>query len=410
MPLRIVVLWQAVLALGRRANFEPAASAGAENISLGGRILNRRFEFWSPEFGDEEKSMVAEVIGSGFLNDGEVTSKLEKQVAELLGSKHVVATTSGTSAIFLALAAAEVGAGDEVIVPDVTFIATANAVTLAGAKPVLVDIDPERLTLDPQAVERAITKSTKAIVPVHVSGRAADLSAILEIGKRKGIAVVEDAAEAFLSKHQGKCLGTFGVAGCFSLSPNKTITTGQGGLVATDDDRLHVKLRQLKDQGRPVRGTGGDDTHNVVGYNFKLTNLQAAVGLAQLKKAADRLERMKKIYQGYAAGLKGVPGISVLPFSVETGEVPQWTDVIVERRDALFEHLRAHGMHGRKFWHALHTQAPYQAPEEMFPSSTKQVARAMWLPSAFTLTDADVASVCQEARKFLSSSPAQAGT
>ena len=175
------------------------------------------------------------------------------------------------------------GVGDEVIVPDVTFIATANAVTLTGASPVLVDIDPRTLTLDPQRTERAITTRTKAIVPVHVSGRAADLGAIMDIAQRHGLLVVEDAAEAFLSKHDGKCLGTFGIAGCFSLSPNKTVTTGQGGLVVTDDDRLHVRLRELKDQGRPVRGTGGDDAHDSVGFNFKFTNLQAAIGLGSSK-------------------------------------------------------------------------------------------------------------------------------
>jgi perosamine synthetase len=365
------------------------------------RVLNRKFVFWSPQFGAEEKALVADVIDSGFLNDGEVTARFEKQVAELLGCKHVVTVTSGTAAIFLALAGIGVGAGDEVIVPDVTFIATANAVTLTGAKPVLVDVDPQKLTLDPQCAERAVTPRTKAIVPVHVSGRAVDLGAILDIGRRYGIQVVEDAAEAFQSRHESRCLGTFGIAGCFSLSPNKTITTGQGGLIATDDDRLHVRLRELKDQGRPVRGTGGDDTHNSVGYNFKFTNLQAAVGLGQLNDLPRRLDRMKSIYRSYAEGLRGVPGISVLPFRIEGGEVPQWTDVLVDRRDAVYDHLAARGILGRRFWHPLHTQAPYRMPCDQFPNSTQQIPRAMWLPSAFTLSDADVMTICGEIREFL---------
>jgi len=364
--------------------------------------LNQKLVFWSPQFGAEEKTRVADVIDSGFLNDGEVTAQFEKQVAELLGCKHVVAVTSGTAAIFLALAGIGVGAGDEVIVPDVTFIATANAVTLTGAKPVLVDVDPQRLTLDPQGTERAVTPRTKAIVPVHVSGRAADLDAILDISRRYRIQVVEDAAEAFLSRRQGRCLGTFGSAGCFSLSPNKTITTGQGGLIATDDDRLHVRLRELKDQGRPVRGTGGDDTHNSIGYNFKFTNMQAAVGLGQLNDLQRRLERMRSIYLGYAQGLRELPGILVLPFCIEGGEIPQWTDVLVDRRDALYEHLAARGIFGRRFWHPLHTQAPYRMSCGQFPNSTQQSPRAMWLPSAFTLSDADVRVVCNEIRTFLS--------
>jgi perosamine synthetase len=364
--------------------------------------LPRTLDFWIPQFGAEEKALVAAVIDSGFLNDGQVTTQFEMRVAELLGCKHVVATTSGTIAIFLALAGVGVGPGDEVIVPDVTFIATANAVTLAGAKPVLVDVDPLRLTLDPQCVERAITLRTKAIVPVHVSGRAADLGALIDIAAHHGLAVIEDAAEGFLSKYNGRCLGTFGIAGCFSLSPNKTITTGQGGLVATDDDRLHARLRELKDQGRPMRGTGGDDTHLSIGYNFKLTNLQAAVGLAQLNDLPRRLERMRSIYRGYVEGLHGVKGISVLPFCVAAGELPQWTDALVDRRDELFEHIAAKRIHGRRFWHPLHTQKPYEEPGSRFHISARQIPHAMWLPSAFTLSDADVLTVCDEIREFLS--------
>ncbi len=364
--------------------------------------MPRTLDFWIPQFGAEEKALVAAVIDSGFLNDGQVTTQFEMRVAELLGCKHVVATTSGTIAIFLALAGVGVGAGDEVIVPNVTFIATANAVTLTGAKPILVDVDPLRLTLDPQCVERSITARTKAIVPVHVSGRAADIGALIDIAARHGLAVIEDAAEAFLSKCQGKFLGTFGIAGCFSLSPNKTITTGQGGLVATDDDGLHARLRELKDQGRSMRGTGGDDTHHSVGYNFKLTNLQAAVGLAQLNDLPRRLERMRSIHRGYVEGLRGVKGLSVLPFCVAAGELPQWTDVLVDRRDELFAHLAAKRIHGRRFWHPLHTQKPYAEPGSRFPVSASQIPRAMWLPSAFTLSHADVMTVCDEIREFLS--------
>lgn len=363
--------------------------------------MDRKIDFWVPQFGSEEKALVADVIDSGFLNDGDVTSRFERQVAELLACKHVIATTSGTSAIFLALAAAGIQPGDEVLVPDVTFIATANAVSLAGAVPVLVDVDPQSLNLDPAAAERAITPRTKAIIPVHVSGRAADIGAISDIAKRHGLLVIEDAAEAFLSRNRGKCLGTFGSAGCFSLSPNKTITTGQGGLIATDDDQLHVRLRELKDQGRPARGTGGDDTHNSIGYNFKFTNLQAAIGLAQLRDLPRRADRMRSIYKGYRDGLRGIEGISVIPFHIEEGELPQWTDVLVDQRDALYDHLASHGMHGRRFWHQLHTQVPYRRPSQQFPNSSQQIPHAMWLPSAFTLSDEDVSAVCAEIRSFV---------
>src|SRR5437763_2983864 len=189
--------------------------------------------------GGREYELVKAVLDSNYLNEGDVTAEFERRLAGLLGVKHVVATTSGTAAIYLGLAGAGVGPGDEVIVPDVTFIATANAVAMAGAKPVLVDVNPKILNIDPEAAARAVTSRTRAIVPVHVSGRPAAMTDILDVAISYGLAVIEDAAEGFMSRLAGKCLGTFGNAGCFSFSPNKTITTGQGGAVVTDDDLLH---------------------------------------------------------------------------------------------------------------------------------------------------------------------------
>jgi perosamine synthetase len=150
-----------------------------------------------------------------------------------------------------------------------------------------------------------------------------------------------------------------------------------------------------------VRGTGGDDVHNSIGFNFKFTNLQAAVGLAQLKDAERRLSRMRSIYRGYAEGLRGVKGVSVLPFRIEQGEVPQWTDVLVDECSELYDHLAAKQVFGRKYWHPLHTQKPYRIADHRFPNSSKLARRAMWLPSAFTLTDADVMTVCNEIQGFL---------
>lgn len=353
-----------------------------------------------PSIGSAEKSLVAGVIESGFLNDGDVTTEFESEIARILGCRYAVATTSGTSALYLALAAAGIGPGDEVIVPDMTFIATANAVTLTGARPVLVDIDATSLTLDPDCAERAITQRTRAIIPVHVSGRAANMSRILDVAGRHGLQVIEDAAEAFLSQHQGKSLGTLGLAGCFSLSPNKTITTGQGGLVVTNDGRLHARVRELKDQGRSSRGTGGDDLHNTIGFNFKFTNVQAAIGLGQLQQLRHRVERMKAIHRAYRAELQGVAGISLLSFCLDAGEVPQWTDVLLDRRDELYGALAASGIRGRRFWHPIHTQLPYRLLDDRFPHSTRQAQRAMWLPSCFSLSDSDIEMVSGAIRQF----------
>lgn len=353
-----------------------------------------------PEVGVEESRLLREVIASNFLNDGEYTTRFENRVAERLGCRHAVAVTSGTSALMLSLAALGIGPGDEVIVPDVTFIATANAVSLAGATPVLADVDAASLNLDPVAFEAAITPRTRAVIPVHVSGRAAEMPRIGAVAGKHGLAVVEDAAEALFSTGFGRHLGTHGILGCFSFSANKTITTGQGGMVVTDDDALHVRLRQLKDHGRAVRGTGGDDEHPTVGFNFKLTNLQAAVGLAQLDRVDARIERMRGIYRQYAAGLAGVQGITFPGFDLDAGEIPQWTDIVCDRRDELVRHLAGLGIDCRRFWHALHTSRPYACPAERFPIATKLAPRALWLPSAFTLSEADVDEVCRAVRTF----------
>ena len=362
--------------------------------------MAKNIPWWEPSIGKEEYEKVRQVLDSNFLNDGEVTSEFEKRVAQLLGCRYAVAVTSGTTALYLALAALDIGAGDEVIVPDVTFIATANAVTLSGAKPVLADVDPDTLNLSPEALERSITSKTKAVIPVHVSGRPAAMDRISEIGKTRGLHVVEDAAEGLLSRYQGQYLGTMGVAGILSFSPNKTITTGQGGMVLTDDESLHNRLRELKDQGRPVRGTGGDDFHARIGYNFKLTNLQAAVGMGQLSQLKDRIEKMKQTYTLYDQFLGAVDEVTLFPFNIKEGQVPQWVDARVKDRDGFTKYLADHQMDCRKFWHPLHTQPPYKSDDRKFPNSTQVIPQSLWLPSAFTLTEEDIARVCKRIKAF----------
>ncbi|MGB8216488.1 MAG: DegT/DnrJ/EryC1/StrS family aminotransferase [Candidatus Methanoperedens sp.] len=361
-----------------------------------------KIKWWQPQLGGEEQKFLKKVFDSNYPNEGELATLFEQKICGLLGCKHAVAVTSGTAAIFLSLKALGIRQGDEVIVPDITFIATANAVEMCGAKPVLVDVDPETMNMSPVAFESVITEKTKAVVPVHVSGRAADMEAIMGIAGSNDIAVVEDAAEALMSKHKEKYLGTFGKAGCFSFSPNKTITTGQGGVIVTDDDEIHIHLRELKDHGRPTRGTGGDDFHNVIGYNFKFTDLQAAVGLGQLTYLEPRIERMKRTYRLYAKKLKGLDGISLFDFDIENGEIPQWTDALVEKRNELAEHFVINGIGCRRYWFPLHTQKPYKLPDDSFPNSTCLSPKAIWLPSAFTLSDKDIETVCDQIWKFLS--------
>jgi len=362
----------------------------------------KKIEWWSPEIGDYEKEFLLDVCASNYLNEGQYTERFESELAARLGVKHAVAATSGTAALFLGLAALGIGPGDEVIVPDVTFIASINAVKLAGATPVLADIEPERLNLDPQQLKKLVTSRTRAIMPVHVSGRCADMTAIMDIAARHGLSVIEDAAEGLGSKGHGKFLGTIGHVGCISFSPNKIITTGQGGLVLTDDSGVYGRLRELKDQGRPVRGTGGNDIHYSVGYNFKFTNLQAAVGLGQLKRLDVRLARMKDVYRLYREGLAGLSAIRLPGFKIEAEEVPQWVDLVTVEPDRLIEHLAAYGIGCRRYWNPIHTQTPYRLPDDRFPVSTELMRRALWLPSSFKLSDSDIGFVCDRVKEFFS--------
>ena len=353
-----------------------------------------------PKVEKEDYKFIKKALDANFVNEGPLVAELEKKIADLVGAEYAIATTSGTVAIFLALKALGISHGDDVIVPDMTFIATANAVSLCGAKPVLVDINPANLTISTDAVKKAITPKTKAIIPVHVTGRGADMPAILDIAKKHNLYVVEDAAEALTSKQNDKFLGTFGDAGCFSFSANKTISTGQGGMIVTNDKNLYLKLKPLKDQGRPVRGTGGDDPHDTIGYNFRMTDLQAGMGLGQFAHLKERTTRMKKNYELYAKNLKDVKEIQIFPSKKE--ETPQWTDILTEKRNELAEYLKNQNIDCRKYWLPIHRQLSYKLPDDNFPNSTRLSPKALWLPSAFTLTDEDINMVCEKIKEFFS--------
>ncbi len=365
-------------------------------------MSSKKIPWCRPQIGAREYELIKQVLDDNYLNEGSYTSQFEQQIAALLGVKHAIATTSGTAALFLSLKALGIGAGDEVIVPDVSFIATANAVDLCGAKPVLVDSNARNLLIDVLAIVKAITPKTKAIIPVHVTGRGADMEAITAIAKEHDLAVVEDAAEAFMSKHRGRYLGTWGNTGCFSFSPFKIIGTGQGGMVVTNNDKLEVYLRELKDQGRAVKGTGGNDIHRVIGYNFKLTNLQAAVGLGQLRQLAFRMQKIKETYRRYAENLHP-DTVHLFTFDIDSGELPLWIDGWTDKRDELCRHLDACNIDYRKFWLPVHRQEPYKLPDDDFANSIRMSPRSLWLPSAFTLTEEDITMVCEEINNFFNS-------
>lgn len=359
---------------------------------------SKELSWYGVEVGEAEKRLVDQVIDSNYLNEGEVTRTFEARLAAYLGVRHALTTTSGTAAIAVALMALGIGHGDVVLVPDLTFIATANAARLAGAEVRLVDVDPERLLIDPEAVRRRLCPRTRAVVAVEVNGRCPDYEALWAICREHGLRLVSDSAEALGSSRDGRKLGTLAEIGCFSFSANKVITTGQGGMVVTDDDALALRLRELKDQGRRAQGTGGDDTHFALGFNFRMTNLQAAVGLGQFERLEERLEHTRRRDAWYAAWFAALP--ARLPANAP-GEIAQWRDILVEDRPQLERVLAEEGVGWRNFWHPLHTQAPYREDAAAFPVSSRVSSQGLWLPSSFHLTEEAVAQVARAVARAL---------
>jgi perosamine synthetase len=355
--------------------------------------------WFTPEFdGAVERERVCAVLASNYVNDGAVSREFEQRIAELVGVKHCVAVTSGTAAISLALSAAGIGPGDEVLVPDLTFMATANAARMIGAEVKLVDVEPRRFAIDVDKATSAVGPRTRAIVPVDVNGRGADYNALQLLAQEKGLKMICDSAEALGSRYRGRPLGTFGDAACFSFSSSKTVSSGQGGMVATNSYEIYTRLRELKDQGRRHGGTGGDDIHPVMGFNFKYTNLQAAVALAQLERFEERIVRLAERDAWYRESLADCPGIVIPDPPDWGGEVLQWVDILCADRAPLRRALLEAGIDSRAFWLPVHRQEPYKAADADFPVANDISARGLWLPSGFSLTRSQVEQVARVVR------------
>jgi perosamine synthetase len=284
-------------------------------------LTSKRINQFEPWFDEEEKKELSKVVDSGWLQESALTREFEKIYADFVGAKYAVATTSGTIAIFLALKAYGVGPGDNVIVPDYTAIGTLNAVALTGAEVTIVDIKLADANIDADEIEKAVTADTKAIIAVHINGRPAEIDRIRKIGKNHDIKVIEDAAQCLGSRYNGTHLGTFAEMGCFSLATSKIITTGQGGMVVTSSPDLYTKL---------VQSTSIPDWYEGIGFNFKFTDLQAAVGIAQFRKLAYRLKRRLEMHKLYRELLG--KHVSFMKTDMAGGIVPWYDDISREPR------------------------------------------------------------------------------
>jgi len=339
-------------------------------------------------------------LKKNFPNEGLITKIFENKIKQILNVKHVILTTSGTSAIYLALKANDIKYGDEVIIPNITFPATANAVNMTGAKVILSDVSKNNLLMDLNSLEKNISKKTKAILPVHISGRGDNIKSILKLARKYKIKVIEDAAEAFGSKNGRKNLGTYGVCGCFSLAPNKIITTGQGGIVVTNDKKLYLKIINLKNQGR-TKSFESKNTYSYRGFNFKFTDLQASLGISQISNFYKRKEKLVKIYKFYKKNLIQNQNFKLIGFDIKNGELPLWSDVYCSNSQKLYKYLKKKKIYCRYFWDSINSMTPYKKSFHNLSNSKDLKNKLMWLPSSLSLESKELNYICNNINKYL---------
>ncbi|WP_426527991.1 DegT/DnrJ/EryC1/StrS family aminotransferase [Bradyrhizobium sp. McL0615] len=354
-----------------------------------------------PWLGEEEAAAVNDYMRSGgWLMEHDKTRKFESIIADYTGATHCIVTVNGTVSLTLAALACDVKAGDEVIVPNYTMIATANAASLLGARPVFVDVEPETLCLDINQTEAALTTKTRAIMLVTANGRypKAGIEAFVDLADRYGLALIEDAAQSLGSHYpDGRHIGSVGKVGSFSFSVPKVITTGQGGCLITHDGELAERLRKLKDFGR---ASGGSDIHQSIGYNFKFTDLQACVGIEQMKKLDWRIERKKEILLKYHQALHAVGSVKFFEQDL-VNTTPWFIDILCERRSDLQEHLKQRGIGTRAMYPPVNKQEAYQRVGD-HPVSELVGRQGLWLPSSSQLTDQQIKTVCDAIAEFYS--------
>lgn len=361
-----------------------------------------------PFVGDAEVAAVSEVLRSGWLTTGARARELEQRVARLTGARHAVAVNSCTAGMHLALVALGIGPGDEVIVPDMTFCATANAVIHAGARPVIVDVERDSYQIDPNAVEKAITPRTRAILPVHYGGQACDMDAILSVARARGLFVVEDAAHALGAEYRGRRVGELGDVASFSLHATKNVTAGEGGVVTTNDERLSERIRRLTLHGLSrdawnryaAQGTWQYQVTEC-GYKYNLTDIAAALAVCQLERL-DFFQRRRAQLAGFLTeSLAKLPGLTTRRVRAESSHV--WHLFVVEvdpiatglTRDALVVELRARNIGTSVHYIPLHRHPAYSAyvAGQDFPQAEAIFGRIISLPLYPRMSDQDAQDV-----------------
>jgi perosamine synthetase len=363
-----------------------------------GATAKRFLPVAEPALAGREREYVLECLESTWVSsNGPFNERFERAFAEYCGVDHAVSCANGTVALHLALLGLGLGPGDEVICPTLTYVATANCITYCGATPVFVDAEPNTWNMDPREVERAVTAETRAIVAVHLYGHPVDMDAIRAIARTHGLAVIEDAAEAVGATYRGEPAGSLGDVATFSFYGNKILTTGEGGMVVTNDAALARRIRQLHGQGQDFERRYW---FPIVGFNYRMTNIEAAIGLAQLERAAWHVERRRENAAAYRTRLAPSERLDFSP-EASWAESSYWMSSVLiraasqDQRDEVMARLADQGIETRPLFYPMHVLPPYSdVARDTFPVADALAACGMNLPSGAALTDEDIERVC----------------
>ena len=364
--------------------------------------MKKSYPMARPHIGKKEEKYVLEVLRSGVLSIGPKIEAFEKNFAKFVGAKYACAVSSGTAGLHLALIAAGIKEGDEVITSPFSFIASANVILYVGAKPVFVDVDPLTGNIDPKKVEKAITKKTKAILPVHIFGQSAEMGAIMKIAKKHNLVVIEDACESLGASHNAKMSGTFGQSGVFAFYANKQMTTGEGGMIVTNDRVVDELCRSLRNQGRAPDMQWLD--HKYLGYNYRMDEMSAAVGLAQIEKIDFLIKKRQEIARWYEKELKRLDSLVEIPYT-HPEAIHTWFVYVVRinnprtDRNKVIQDLAKKKVSSKPYLPSIHLFSFYKDrfgyEADDFPVSEKISASVLALPFYIGLTRQDVRNIVE---------------
>jgi perosamine synthetase len=363
---------------------------------------------FQPWIGDDEYLAIGKCFEQNWITEGPQAELFQQRLLELMGARYGVFAPNGTLALYLALKAADIGPGDEVIVPDFTFIGSANAVEMAGARPVFCDVHPLHCQIDLEHATACLTEKTRAVMPVHIYGTVCDMDAIVAFARRHKLLIIEDAAQAIGVHYKGRHAGTFGDIGAFSFFADKTITTAEGGFVVTNNPQIYDKLLHLRNQGRRERGTF---IHPEIGYNFRMTDLQCAMGIVQLDKLEEIIKRKQKILALYRDLLRPLKQVTFFEPPAAAEWVPFRVPVFCMQAHELMSFLTAKEIETRTFFYPLHRQPafrylledktyPHSLQDDYFPQAIAAYDHGVCLPIFPALSESQIQYVCAMIREF----------